>query len=82
MADLMTGTYAYDDLVRKYNNFCVPLIKIMVNGTDVVSTMDLSIVEMKVTLSLEAAGMAVFKIGGLYEEEKQAFDNRVKSLII
>jgi len=79
MPDLMSGTYTYDALVKKYDNFCAPLIKIIVNGKDLVSTMKLSIVEMKVTLSLEAAGMAVFKIGGVYEEDKQAFDSKVKN---
>lgn len=52
------------------------------NGTDLVSKMNLSILEMKVSLSLEAAGMAVFKIGGLYEEEKQEFDSGVKSRFV
>lgn len=78
MPDLTTGTYTYDSLVKKYDSFCVPLIKIIVNGTDLVEKMELSIVELKVTLSLEAAGMAVIKIGGMYSDGKQEFDSGVK----
>lgn len=79
MSDLMTGTYTYEALVSKYGNFCVPLIKIKMNGTDLVSTLKLSIVDIKVTLSIHAASMVVFKLGGLYDEESHSFDKKVKS---
>lgn len=79
MPDLMTETYTYNALAEKYGGFCVPLVKIKQNGTDLISTMKLSIVDIRVTLSLDAANMVVFKIGGIYDEEKHSFDGRVKS---
>lgn len=79
MADLMTGVYSYDALVKKYGNFCVPLIRIKKDKVDLVSVLRLSILELKVTLSLEAASMVVFKIGDIYDEEKHAFEGKVKS---
>ena len=74
----MTGVYTYEELVKKYGNFCVPLIRIRKNKVDLVSVLKLSILEIRVTLSLEAAGMAVFKIGGIYDEERHVFESRVK----
>lgn len=79
MADLMTGTYTYEALAQKYGNFCVPLIKIKAGNTDLVSTLELSIAEIKITLSLEAASMVVFKINDIYSEKNHAFDSKVKS---
>ncbi len=79
MADLMTGVYSYDALVKKYGNFCVPLIRIKKGRVDLVSVLKLSVLELKVTLSLEAASMAVFKIGGIYDEETHSFEDKVKS---
>lgn len=79
MADLMTGTYAYDMLEKKYGNFRVPLIRIKMNGTDLVSTLHLAIVEFRAMLSLDAAGMVVVKIGDCYDEEKHSFDPKIKN---
>lgn len=79
MPDLMTETYTYNALAQKYGNFCVPLIRIKKNGTDLVSSMKLSIVDITAALSLDAAGMVVFKIGGVYEEKNHSFDSGVKS---
>ena len=79
MADLMTGVYTYDALVKRYGNFCVPLIRIKKGRVDLVSVLKLSVLELKVTLSLEAASMAVFKIGGIYDEETHSFEDKVKS---
>ncbi len=79
MADLMTDTYTYGALSGKYDHFCVPLVKIKRNGKDLVSTMKLTVSEITVTLSLDAANMAVFKVGGIYDEEKHSFDSKVKN---
>lgn len=79
MADLMTGTYTYDMLEKKYGNFHIPLIRIKMNGTDLVSTMHLAIVEFRAMLSLDAAGMVVVKIGDCYDEKNHSFDQGVKN---
>ena len=49
MADLMSGSYTYDELEKKYDGFEIPIVKVKVNGMDAVSTLDLAIVEMKMT---------------------------------
>ena len=79
MADLMTEAYTYEDLRRKYDDFCVPLIRIKVGGTELVSTMKLSILDLKATLSLEAASMVVFRLGDIYDMESHSFDSAVKN---
>lgn len=78
MADLMSGSYKYESLAKKYKNFIVPLIKIKVNGSDLVSKMNLSVSLAKITLSLEGAGMATIMLAGLYDEKKHTFDSSVK----
>ncbi|RKI44381.1 phage late control D family protein [bacterium D16-51] len=79
MPDLMTGTYTFEALASKYGNFCVPLIRIRMNGTELVSALKLSVVDIKVTLSLHAAGMVLFKLGGLYDAKSHSFDKKIKS---
>lgn len=80
MANLMTGTAQYSSLENKYGNFVVPALKIKLNGSDLVAKNDLTILEMTVTLSLESAGMAVFKIADAYDVEKHSFDSKIKGL--
>ena len=79
MPDLMQETYTYHALAKKYDNFCVPFIRIKQNGTDLFAAGKLSIVEMTVSLSLDAAGMVIFKIAGVYDERKHSFQNQVKN---
>lgn len=80
MADLMTDVYDYDTLANKYGNFYRPTVKIFVNNqsSDVLSSMDLEVEEVKVDLSLTAAGSTQFKISNAYETEKHQFKSDVK----
>lgn len=78
MADLMTGTYSFDTLKNKYGDFQIPLIKVLAKGCDLAADMKLSIVDMKVVLSLNHVGMAVLRIDGLYDAENHSFDKKVK----
>lgn len=80
MANLMTGTAKYSSLENQYGNFVVPAMKIKLNGSDLVSKNDLTVIEMTVTLSLESAGMAVFKIADAYDVEQHSFQSKVKNL--
>lgn len=82
MADLMTETYTYDSLVRKYANFCVPLIKIKVAGKDVISALKLSVVDFRAALSLDAASTVVVKLGKLYREDRHEFDSEAKGYFV
>lgn len=74
----MTWVSSYPLLESQYGNFIIPALKIKVNGLDTVKTMGLIVEEMQVTLSLKLAGMAVFKLAGLYQEKNHAFRCEVK----
>lgn len=78
MADLMSGSYTYEKLEQLYDCFGSPLVRIKINGTDVVSTLRLRITDMVVKLSLEAASTVVIKISDIYDEESHSFDRDVK----
>ncbi len=77
MADLMTGTTNSTTLENKYGNYVVPAIKLKSSGSDLVSSLDLTISELQLTLSLESAGMAVIKIGAAYDNESHAFSSNI-----
>jgi Phage late control gene D protein (GPD). len=78
MGDLMSGFYSNKVLSNKYGNFLVPAYKIKISGTDLVATMKLSVAEMVITLSLNAASSAIIKFANLYDEESHSFDSSVK----
>lgn len=78
MADLMKASFDYTALETKYGNFVVPAMKIKSMGMDLVSTLDLSVIELSVTLSLEAPSMAVLKIADIYDRESHSFQSKVK----
>ena len=79
MADLMSATTDSATLENKYGNYMVPALKIDSSGSDLVTTLSLSIVEMEINLSLETAGMVIIKIGDCYDDEKHSFMSNVKS---
>lgn len=79
MADLMDGSSEYKLLETKYGNFQVPAMKFIVNGQDLMMTMELIPVSVEITLSLCSAGMAVIKLAGLYDIEKHSFKAEVKT---
>ena len=80
MASLMTATAQYSMLENKYGNFRVPALKIISGGSDILAKNELSVTDLTVTLSLEDAGMAVFKVAADYDIEKRSFDKKVKNL--
>ena len=79
MADLMTATTDSAKLENKYGNFVVPAMKIKASGSDLISSLEISVVDMTVTLSLETASMVIIKIGGAYDVEKHSFSSKVKN---
>lgn len=79
MADLMTATTDTAELENKYGNFIVPAMKIKSSGNDLISSNDLSVTEMEVTLSLETAGMVIIKIADAYDVEKHEFVSKIKT---
>lgn len=79
MADLMTDTCSYDSLVNKYANFHVPVIRLYVDGTDVVQDMLLSIESLEISLSLSSPSTAVIRLNDIYDLETRSFDSKVKN---
>ena len=75
----MTATTNYKKLENKYGNFIVPALKIKSGGSDLISSLNLSVLEMQVTLSLESAGMVIIRIGGAYDVKSHSFDKKVKN---
>lgn len=82
MADLMNGTSAFSLLEAQYGNFQVPTLKFMVNGQDLMMTMELIPVSVEITLSLQSAGMAVVKLAGLYDIGSHSFDAAIKTRLM
>ncbi len=79
MSNLMSGSYTYEALAKKYENFLLPIVKLKINGTDQVEKQKLSVTSLKATLSLEGASMVVIKFAGLYDEKNHTFDKSVKN---
>ena len=79
MADLMTATTDSASLENKYGNFIVPAVKIKSSGSELVSSLDLTVTEMQVMLSLDAAGMPVIKISDAYDIVKHEFSSKIKN---
>jgi len=79
VADLMSASFDYTALEAKYGNFVVPAFKIKSMGMDLVTTRDLSVVELEITLSLDAAGMVIIKIADAYDPDSHSFNSAVKN---
>lgn len=79
MADLMSATTDSSKLEDKYGNFVVPAIKINSSGKELVSSLDLSVIEMSISLSLDSAGMVIIKLGDCYDVKNHSFTSKIKS---
>ena len=79
MADLMTAKSTYKKLADTYANFIVPLVKVKVNGVDVIKTKKLIVHELEVRLSVHMAGSVTIKFANQYNEEKHSFESSIKS---
>ena len=79
MADLMSATTDSTKLENKYGNYMVPAIKIKSGGSDLVSTLNLTVLELEIDLSIDSAGMTVIKLADLYDVESHSFTSKVKS---
>lgn len=79
MADLMSGTYTYDSLRKKYADFAVPAAKFKIGGTDLMGNKKLDIQSIEANLSLTHAGSVQIVIGGCYDYEKSSFDSQLKA---
>lgn len=78
MADLMTDTCTYDELVSKYENFHVPAVHLYINGRNAVQDLELDIRSLELTLSLQTVSTAVIRLSGIYDPESRSFAGSVK----
>lgn len=78
MADLMSGTYTYDGLKKKYGNFMVPAFKIRVGGTDLAANKNIKICEIQADLSLSHAGSVRVVFSQCYDYENSALNAQLK----
>lgn len=79
MADLMTSTYTYEGLTKQYGEFCVPIVRIKMNNIDLTTTMDLTVTDVTVKLSIEAVNMVQFKLIDIYDMQSHSFDKKIKN---
>lgn len=83
MADLMSATYDYASLKRKYDNFSVPAVKFAVGGTDLVQMRDEFLVDsVEAVLSLDSASSVRIKLLGCYDMEAGSFSQKLKNLAV
>ena len=79
MADLMSGSFTFKDLSKKYEDLKNPLLEVKVDGKELVKKLPLPVESVRIKLSLMAANMAELLIGPVYDEEKRQFTANVKS---
>ena len=78
MADLMTQSFSYASLSKTYDGFAAPLLQVTVNGTELVTKLNMPVDSVQIKLSLSAANMAILKIGPIYDEESHSFSKEIK----
>lgn len=74
---LMEDTYQYSALVRQYDGFRVPVMKLKVDGRELDG--GVGVERISAALSLEGASSVTFQVTGAYDREKSCFQSRVKS---
>lgn len=73
----MTDTYDYNTLANKYGNFHLPSVRILVGGTDMVSSQNLILTELSVVLSMTTASSVQFKISNIYNKKNRSFKSGI-----
>lgn len=79
MADLMSGTYTYEGLKRKYGNFMVPAVRVRMGGIEITANKAVRIQEVQADLSIEHAGSVRVVMGQCYDYEKSTLNRQIKS---
>ncbi len=82
--DLMSGSYTFAALQKKYKNFTVPAAKLKIGGTDILGLSGITVENIQVTLTLakNMAGSASFTVGSTYDYKNHEFDSRLKRKVI
>lgn len=82
MADLMTATYDYSSLQKKYKGFAVPAAKVVIGGTDLMAMKEAHVTSLEVVLSIEGAGSARVVLGNCYDYKNGSFQAKLKNLAV
>ncbi len=82
MADLMTATYDYGSLSKKYKGFSVPAVQIKIGGTSLGAMKEAHILSVEVVLSIKSAGSAKVVLGNCYDYKNGTFDSAIKDLAV
>lgn len=82
MADLMTATYDYGSLQKKYNDFSVPAAKVLIGGTDLMAMKEAHVTALEVVLSMKGSGSARVVLENCYDYKNGSFQPKLKSLAV
>ena len=83
MADLMSASYDYSALKKKYDDFSVPAAKFTVGGSDLMEMKDEFLADsIEAVLSLDSAGSARIRLTGCYDMEAGSFSSKLKKLAV
>lgn len=72
--DLMSGSYSYAQLVKKYNNFLGPAFRVYIKGNEITQSGKILIQEMNISLSYDSASTCSFTVANAYDRTKSRFD--------
>lgn len=81
MASLMTGSYRYSELIKKYQNFFTPAFKIKINGKDIAANFKFRAENISVTLSLDSPSSVSFDVVNVYDLEKRNYISNVANTL-
>lgn len=68
----------YGTLASKYGNFMTPVMKILVNGSDVIAGQNLAVENLSLSLSLRQAGSVHFNVVNAFSLSDRTFTDTVK----
>ena len=79
--DLMSGSYSFEVLQKKYGNFMIPAAKLKIGGSNLLELTGVMVENMRITLSLKSAGCAYFYVTSGYDYKNGSFDSALKSKV-
>lgn len=68
----------YTALASRYGNFAAPVMKILINGTDVIAGQKLAVENLSVSLSVRQAGSVHFNVVNAFSLSSRTFTDEVK----
>ncbi len=80
--DLMSGSYSFEVLQKKYGNFLIPAAKLKIGGSNLLELTGVMVESIQITLSLKAAGCAYFYVTSGYDYKNGSFDSALKSKVV